>query len=566
MDRLQGGCDVCWVRLCPKVATNARLDSLPTFAGLLLDSPSLRTARVAVFEPSDGVRCATRGRVKRLDKEGDFMHVELQTPQGPVRGWQRANYQAFLGLPYAAAPVAERRFAAPGPAPTWTTRRDALQFGAVAPQPYRAAMTAHGEQGEDCLFLNIFTPAADGRRRPVLFWIHGGGFSNGAGSEPTYDGGALAVRGDVVVVTINYRLGALGYLYLAEHGGAAWDAATNAGQRDQLAALRWVRDNIAAYGGDPAQVTVFGESAGAVAISALLVTPDAEGLFVRAIVQSGTANRMGALDVAKSVTQAFLAHVGCEEAERERLRAFPVAEILAAQEAAARPHAGTYWPVVDGRQLPQRPIAAVREGRARHIPLLLGTTRDETKLFAASAREPLDDSELAERVRAHVKEGAQVPVLLATYRASRLARGLPRTNHDILDAIDTSLRFTVPATRLAEAYASHQPATYMYMFDWESPVKRLGACHALELPFVFGTLSAPGNDRFAGVGPAAERLSEQMMDAWIAFARTGDPSCPAVGTWPRYEAGERQTMIFGKQTHVAAAPFEEERAFWSKVF
>jgi len=494
------------------------------------------------------------------------MHVELRTPQGPVRGWQRSGHQAFLGIPYAAPPIGERRFAAPGAAPTWTSVRDALEQGAVAPQPQRPRVTARGVQSEDCLYLNVFTPAADGRKRAVLFWIHGGGFSTGAGSEAIYDGGALAARGDVVVVTINYRLGALGYLYLGGHGGEAWGAASNAGQLDQIAALQWVQANIAAYGGDAEQVTVFGESAGGVAVCALLAMPAARGLFARAIAQSGTANRMGSVDHAITTTHAFLQHLGLPQAEPAALRALPVQAILDAQ-LKTGPINAAFWPLVDGSSLPERPLAAVRAGQASTIPLLVGSNRDETKFYALAQRAELDDAELEKRVREVLPARARdrVPEVIATYRASRAQRGLPHTNLDIIDAIDTAARFGVQAARLAQAQAEHQPRTFHYLFDWESPTQRLGACHALELSFVFGTLQAPGNEQFTGTGPDAERLSGQMMDAWIAFAKTGDPSCEAVGAWPSYDARDRHTLIFGKHTHLERAPFEEERALWDSL-
>jgi para-nitrobenzyl esterase len=493
------------------------------------------------------------------------MHVELPTPQGTVRGHQRADHQAFLGIPFAAPPVGELRFAAPAPAPTWAGVRDALAFSPVCPQPTESAATARGEQNEDCLYLNVFTPRGDGSARPVMVWIHGGGFTTGAGSEATYDGGALAARGDVVVVTINYRLGALGYLYFGGHGGESWNATSNAGQLDQIAALRWVQANIAAYGGDPAQVTIFGESAGGVAVNALMTMPAARGLFVRAIAQSGTANRLGGADLAMSTTHAFLKQLGTSHADPAQLRALPWQALLDAQ-LKTGPLTGLFWPVVDGQHVPERPLTAIRDGRARNIPLLVGTNRDEAKFYATPKREPISDSTLEQRVRAILPHRARerVPEVVAGYRSSRMQRNLPHTNNDLLDAIDTAARFAVPASRMAEAQAAHQPKTFMYLFDWESPVKRLGACHALELSFVFGTLSAPGNDRFAGAGPEAEKLSGQMMDAWIAFAKTGDPSCGAVGPWPRYD-GERNTMIFGRNTRLERAPFEEERALWASL-
>jgi para-nitrobenzyl esterase len=494
------------------------------------------------------------------------MHCEVETSYGKLRGEARGGHLAFRGVPYARPPVGELRFMAPQPPDAWTGVRDALTFSSCAPQDPLAApgFKAEGPESEDCLYLNVYTPAADGGRRPVLFWIHGGGFSHGSGSQPSYDGGRLAERGDVVVVSINYRLGALGYLYLGDHGGHGWGAASNAGQLDQIAALSWVRDNVAAFGGDPAQVTIFGESAGAVAVSTLLAMPEARGLFGKAIAQSGTANRLGNTDTAAAITARYLKTLGVEDGDPQKLRSVPVEALLRAQ----GPR-GPLSPVVDGRSLPQRPISAVREGVARDIPLMVGTNRDEQKLYVSVPRSAIDDAELERQVREQLPRGAaeRASDVIAVYRKSRAARGLPSSNHDIADAVMTASRFRIPATRLCEAQLAHQPRTYLYQFDWESPARRgeLGACHGLEVPFVWGTVGKNGNPRFTGVGAEADALSQRMMDAWIAFARTGDPSHAGIGTWPPYTTGERQTMVFARRSGAQAAPFEEERAVWDAL-
>jgi para-nitrobenzyl esterase len=499
------------------------------------------------------------------------MQVSIRTPQGTVRGHVREDHQAFLGIAYAQPPVGPLRFAAPEPAATWQGTRDALAFGAVPPQSDRGAVTARGVQSEDCLFLNVFTPAADAKRRPVMVWLHGGAFSWGAGSEPSYDGGALAARGDVVVVTINYRLGALGYLYLGKHGGANWGASANVGQLDQIEALRWVRANIAAYGGDPEQVTIFGESAGAVAACALLATPAAQGLFVRAISQSGTANRLPSPAIASASSERFFEGLGLAGVARQdlgsTLRALDVDALLQAHLKVYTLGDMMFWPTVDGQVLPERPLAAVRAGQARNIPLLIGVNRDEMKFYAPAKRSPLADAALQAGVARwlpaeHKTRAAEV---CEAFKLSRTEHGLPHENTDLLDAFETCVRFTVQASRLAQAHAEHQPDTFHYLFDWESPTARLGACHALEIPFVFGTLQAEGNDRFAGAGIEARRLSQQMMDSWVAFAKTGNPGCESAGEWPRYEATRRQTMVFGKRTHATQAPFEAERALIDRL-
>ena len=277
----------------------------------------------------------------------DQVLPEIEITYGKLRGIQRGGHVVFLGVPYAKPPVGELRFRRRSAA-AWSGVRDAVAFGPSAPQdllsvpPFKAVVP----ESEDCLYLNVYTPALDAGRRPVLFWIHGGGFSHGAGTQPWYDGGPLAVRGDVVVVTINYRLGALGYLYLGGQGGAEWGAAANAGQLDQIAALRWVRDNIAAFGGDPAQVTIFGESAGAVAVATLLAMPEAEGLFGKAIAQSGTANRLANAAAASAITARYLQSLGVVDADPGKLRSVSVEALLRAQ----GPR-GPLSPVIEGAQL-----------------------------------------------------------------------------------------------------------------------------------------------------------------------------------------------------------------------
>jgi len=494
------------------------------------------------------------------------MQALVETKYGKLRGHVRDGHLAFLGVPYARPPIGALRFSAPADPEPWSQVRDALEFGAAAPQDPLAApgFRAEGPESEDCLYLNVYTPALDRGARPVLFWIHGGGFSHGSGSQPSYDGGPLALRGDVVVVSIHYRLGALGYLYLGGHGGDAWGASANAGQLDQIAALRWVRENVAAFGGDPDRVTIFGESAGAVAVSTLLAMPQAQGLFSKAIAQSGTANRLGDTHYASAITRAYLERLGIADASPERLRAASVESLLRAQ----GPR-GPLSPVIDGDSLPERPLARVRRGAVREIPLLVGTNRDEQKLYVSVPRQRIDDSELERQVRALLpaRVADQAAHVVSVYRKSRSERGLPSSTHDILDAVQTASRFRIPATRLCEAQAAHQPQTYLYQFDWESPARRgeLGACHGLEVPFVWGTVGQNGNPRFTGVGPEADQLAANMMDAWIAFAKTGDPSHSGIGAWPAYSAAERATMIFGRSCGVERAPFEEERAVWQAL-
>jgi len=499
------------------------------------------------------------------------MAVIVETTLGKVAGESLGTHERFRGVPFAAPPVGELRFRAPRPAAPWTGVRETVRFGPSAPQnpSFLPGMDA-GEQSEDCLYLNVYTPRADGARRPVLFWIHGGGFTGGSGGQALYDGGRLAARGDVVVVTINYRLGALGYTHLP-----GVDA--NLGQQDQIAALRFVRENIAAFGGDPSQVTIFGESAGGMAVSTLLAMPGARGLFRGAIAQSGAAHHVHSRESGERVARALLAELGLGADELGKLRELEIPTLLAAQARvlAENARAGgllAFAPALDADTLPRHPLAAVADGAARDVALLVGANRDETKLFrmgVATASE-LDEAGLRKRVcaslRAHGADESHAERLIASYRSARAGRASTEPG-ELLDALDSDRTFRVPAIRLAEAQARHQPRTYQYFFTWSSPARRgtLGACHALELPFVFGTLDAPTMDRFAGKGPEAEALSAQMMDAWIAFARGGEPGHAGLPGWPAYDTERRATLVFDRACALAHAPLDAERAAWDGV-
>jgi para-nitrobenzyl esterase len=503
------------------------------------------------------------------------MTVQVRTRHGMVEGEQRSGHVAYRGIPFAKPPVGALRFRAPEPPEDWSGVRAALTYGPSAMQGGSAimGMSATGPRSEDCLYLNVDTPAVDGKRRPVLFWIHGGGFTLGSGSSPIYDGGPLAERGDVVVVTINYRLGALGYLSLLEHGGERLGASANVGQLDQIAALRWVRDNIEGFGGDPDNVTIFGESAGSFAVCTLLVMPEARGLFHRAVAQSGASLQLTDRYGAAKVTSALLAQLQIAENDVEALWRVPADAIIAAQDAAGQAVRGRgYFPVLDGKHVPLQPPAAMAAGQSAQVPLIIGTNRDEINLFVMpllrDLDKPMSDEQacavLARELPRHAAD--RVPGLLATYRESRSARGLPHGNRALLGAIQSDFRFRIPAIRYAEAYRAQQAATFMYLFCYESPAMRgaLRACHALEIPFVFGTLGAPFQDRFAGKGEAVDRLSERMMDAWLAFARRGSPSM-SHADWIPYDAQRRATLVFDKESRLEDAPYDQERAAWDGI-
>jgi para-nitrobenzyl esterase len=505
------------------------------------------------------------------------MSVLVQTQSGRIEGLEHGGHLAFRGIPYAKAPIGPLRFRAPEPPDSWSGVRSALAFGKAAPQGSSnvAGMAATEGQSEDCLYLNVYTRAAGARRKPVLFWIHGGAFTLGSGSSPIYDGGPLCERGDVVVVTINYRLGALGYLYLGAHGGERISATANAGQLDQIAALRWVRDNIEAFGGDPGNVTLFGESAGSMAICTLLAMPAARGLFHRAIAQSGAQLTLATPDAAAKVSAALFAELGVPEGQVERLLDVDATTMVNAQNAAAaRVRGGRgFFPMFDGVTLPLQPRDAFASGQSADVPLVIGTNRDELNLFTApllrTLDKPMEDAQAIAVLAGTVPREAadRIPSLLEVYRGSRTRRALPHSNRALLGAIQSDHGFRIPAVRYAEAYRARQSKTFMYLFTYESPAMRgaLRACHALEIPFVFGTLGAPLQDRFAGKGPAVEALSQVMMDCWLAFAHTGNPTHPSAGDWLPYDSERRATMVFDLKTKLEDAPYEDERACWDGV-
>ena len=488
----------------------------------------------------------------------------VETSSGRVRGTDEGGISRFLGIPYAAPPAGAGRWRPPADPEPWSGERDASAFGAAAPQPdgMLAMMPVGAVQDEDCLSVNVWTPGTEGRR-PVMVWVHGGAFRQGTARSPMYDGAALARRGDVVVVSLNYRLGALGFLAHPDLRDGDDGPAGNWGLLDQLAALRWVRDNVAAFGGDPGNVTVFGESAGSMAIGCLLAAPASRGLVHKAILQSGAPSALS-MEQAAALAERFAKLVGVPGVAD--LRQAPVAALLDAQQQIDQEDAALRLvPVVDGHLLDRAPLAALAEGGAADVATVIGTNRDEWKLWAPvdPQSRDLDREGLRRRLhRVFDASASDVDTLIDVVREHRLAAGERAEPNDLWFAIETERIFRVPALRTAEALAVHQPATHAYLFTYGSPAMGgwLGACHALEIAFVFGTHGGPEQAAFTGSGPEADRLSEWMMDSWLAFARTGDPSTEALGRWPSYDPDRRPTMVLGTDHELVGAPYDGERA------
>jgi para-nitrobenzyl esterase len=497
--------------------------------------------------------------------------VRWETRSGRVEGRRRDGIAAFRGIPYARA----ARWASPVREASWAAVRDATTPGAAVPQRPGVLMRMLGMDGlafdEACLHLNAWTPGPDRARRPVLVWLHGGGFTAGAGSLGIYDGAALARRADAVVVTLNYRLGALGFLALPSVDG---DGATgNFGLLDQIAALEWVAEHAEGLGGDPGNVTVFGESAGAMSIGALLGAPRARARFRRAILQSGAAHNVAPLAQGLRVAELFARAAGAAPGDTAALRALSVEAILEAQrrviDDAWRGIEGLpFEPVVDGDLIPRAPLEAVAAGEARGISVLVGTNLDEWRLYglADAKLRSLDDAGLLRRLARNPPPGVLADAArdfalrtVEVYRRARAGR-LPVDPPELWLALQTDRVFRVPAIRLAEAQARHRPP-FAYLFTWASPAfeGRLGSCHGLEVPFVFGSLAEENAERLVGVDDDARRLSSHMQDAWIAFARSGDPG------WPRYDPERRETALLGRTCRTEQDPFGAERSAWEGV-
>jgi len=500
--------------------------------------------------------------------------VRVTTAQGVVEGRAADGVATFKGIPYAAPPVGPGRFSPPGPAEPWEGVLAAHHPGPTAPQHPSMLEQMLGADDpvidEDCLRLNVFTPAGDDGACPVMVWIHGGGFLTGTGGIPWYDGANLARRG-AVVVTLNYRLGVLGFLHL-EDLSDGFAGSGNAGILDQVAALGWVAANIAEFGGDPANVTIFGESAGAMSVGTLLGVPAAHGLFHRAILQSGAGAHVHDAGAATAMARRFLDEVGVDPADAGRLRDLPLGELLEAQQRLTRTmpfEAGLpLQPVVDGTVLPDRPTARVAAGSAAGIDLLVGTTLEEMRMFLAMdpAAGEIDGETLRRRSDALFEPAGRAPdEALEVYRRTRP----DEADLDVWTAMLTDHTFRLPAIRLAEAQLAHHDGVWMYLFAYRSPAfgGALGACHALEIPFVWDNLDARGAPLFVGEPTAVTRaLARALADAWVSFARGGEPTAEGLPPWPRYDRDRRATLwIDAEGMTVVDDPMGDERRLWQGV-
>lgn len=538
------------------------------------------------------------GRVFAQSSKQEF--VEVNTRYGRIRGLKTGDLSTFKGIPYGGSIAGANRFKSSPPLKPWTGVRDALTLGAPSIQP------GHGYFGidepspdEDCLYLNVWTPAADGRKRPVMFYSHGGGFTSGSGGALYQDGGNLARTFDVVVVATNHRLGLMGYLFLGELGGAEYATSGNQGLLDIRDALKWVNGNIEAFGGDPNNVMIFGESGGGAKTSCLYSMPSAEPYFNKASIESGPGIRIMARDAAAETTLMLLKQLGIEKSEWRKLLNLPADRLLTAQiEMAKQPggpltmsggrkgiggggRPGGFGPVVDGVILPHHPFDPEAPAISRNKPLIVGSNRDETAFFFMQGHDidvfNLNDESLKMRLAKEL--GPNADLVLNTYRKSR--PGASPT--DLYIAITTARMIGVGAITIAERkFAQHAAPVYMYIFTHESEViipgtqHKLGAAHALEIPYKFNNIrpadsaqstapAHPGLDIMGLSSPDSIKAAHNMSEMWSTFARSGHPGAKGQPEWPVYNTEQRATMEINAQCSVVDDPYGIERQMWEKL-
>jgi para-nitrobenzyl esterase len=480
----------------------------------------------------------------------------VETTAGKVRGLVIDKVNAFKGIRYGASTSGANRFMPPAKVAPWTGTKDVFEWGEEAPQgPHTeiaevATTIPKLTVGEDCLALNVWTNSVTGLR-PVMVWLHGGGFTSGNGCYTMYDGANLARKHDVVAVTVNHRLNAFGYMYLSEIGGAKYAESSNLGQMDIIAALRWVKDNISRFGGDPNNVTIFGQSGGAGKVSTLMAMPNAKGLFHRAIIQSGAALRGTPKDTGSKNAEAFLAKVGAKTVDQ--LQTMPMAQLIAATTGGGG--GGGFGPVLDGKTLIDGPFDPTAPALSADIPVLIGSTEYEVTFFPNTRYDALDDAALRNSVKQALRtDDPNADKVIEAYKKGR--PGLANLDYSLILASDN---FRAGVITEAERKAAQKASVYMYYFTWQSPVSggKLKSFHTLDIPFAMANvdeskgMTGNGEDRYA--------LQDRMSTAWTTFARTGNPNHKGLPNWPAFDNTKRATMILNKECKVVADPHGDER-------
>ena len=492
----------------------------------------------------------------------------VTTTAGKIRGSQASGVYAFKGVPYGATTAGAARFQPPAKPKPWSGVREATELGPRSPQllslfhgfvpPEVEAMDRDEMMGENCLVLNVWTSTLDRERKlPVMVWLHGGGFTSGSGGFICYDGMQLAKKHDVVVVTVNHRLSALGYLYLAGLGSERYANASNVGNLDIVAALEWVRDNIATFGADPGNVTLFGQSGGGGKVSSLMAMPAAHGLFRRAIVQSGAAVKGISRDAASHDAERYLARLNLKPDQVEQLQKVPLDQLLKASNEGSGPPLN-FGPVVDGKSLPGDPFDPTAPELSGNVPLMIGTVETEVTFFPGQPLEPMDDATFHGRVKQLLRTASDADVdrVIAAYRNGRRDRA--NTDLYLIMASDATFRAGILLEAERKA-AQTQAAVYQYYFTWRSPVRdgKLRTYHTLEIPFVFDNVDACKS--MTGSGADRYPLAEKMSSAWVAFARTGNPNHATLPNWVPYDNTRRAVMIFNTDCGIINDPYGSEQ-------
>ena len=508
------------------------------------------------------------------------------TPSGPIIGLETEQGQVYKGIPFATPPVGDLRFRAPQ-AVTWQRPLEATQFKKAAMQVSNA-FSPVGETSEDCLYLNVWAPAKQSgsdTTKPVLVWLHGGSFLTGAGSMAMYHGDSLAQNENVIVVTLNYRLGAFGFVHWSVLDDN-FNGDTNLGLRDILCSLQWIQDNIEAFGGDPDNVTVFGESAGAIALACLITSPLRDGLFRRAIIQSGTPDQVISKSAAEKVCHALLNELQIDKHSLNQLRAVPASKLLDAQQVCQKMSVqrgehpvklplfeATMSPLFGDDLLPKPPLAALAEGAANNLDIIAGTMLNEWDLFLRLKRgEPcvtqnpkyqqLDEVGVLKLFQRGLPDHAQKA--LDFYRSTRDYGESGAALLAVYSDFESDRTFNIPTFSLAEAQARIDRPIYHYEITWDAGM--FGAAHGADIPLTFGKLEGAYAKMFCGEAMGLQTFSQQLQHLWCSFAETGIPTCPSMMDWPVYTLDTRHTLLLGTTNDLVRDRKLAELEFWQSYF